>query len=205
MANKIGQLELLRDYEIAKAHFKFYVSVLTANGVELDLTDIWKIVDPVNGQYSGSISVSRQEENHHLVDYSSMPNRSLHVSPTGSSNNGAIAGNFGANLDGGNQTVYFNEENKAIVKSFPKKPCFLCGKSPGFCLGVCFVVCFFLVANRFSVFPISPNLTANDECKKKLVPGSVTAHDGEIYCIQCYGRLFGSNGYDDHGDLISHF
>lgn len=36
---------------------------------------------------------------------------------------------------------------------------------------------------------------ANKECKRRLDSGSLTEHDSEIYCKQCYGRLFGPKGY----------
>jgi len=60
-----------------------------------------------------------------------------------------------------NKTVYFNEEKKAINKSFHVS-CFVC---------------------------------ANNSCKRRLDTGSLTEHEGEIYCKQCYGKLFGPKGY----------
>lgn len=60
-----------------------------------------------------------------------------------------------------NKTVYFNEEKKAIGKSYHTS-CFVC---------------------------------ANDTCKRRLDPGSLTEHKDEIYCKQCYSRLFGPKGY----------
>ncbi|KAI2799241.1 hypothetical protein RDWZM_006794 [Blomia tropicalis] len=59
------------------------------------------------------------------------------------------------------KTVYFNEEKKAIGKSFHVS-CFVC---------------------------------ANKSCNRRLDSGSLTEHDNEIYCKQCYGRLFGPKGY----------
>lgn len=60
-----------------------------------------------------------------------------------------------------NKTVYFNEEKKAIGKSFHIS-CFVC---------------------------------ANRSCNRRLDSGSLTEHEEEIYCKQCYGRLFGPKGY----------
>ncbi|OTF81357.1 LIM domain protein [Euroglyphus maynei] len=68
------------------------------------------------------------------------------------------------------KTVYFNEEKKAIGKSFHNF-CFVC---------------------------------ANKECKRRLDTGSLTEHDSEIYCKQCYGRLFGPKGYG-YGQTLSMF
>ncbi|UXI19071.1 hypothetical protein NH340_JMT05014 [Sarcoptes scabiei] len=44
-------------------------------------------------------------------------------------------------------------------------------------------------------YHISCFLCANKECKRRLDSGSLTEHDNEIYCKQCYGRLFGPKGY----------
>ena len=86
------------------------------------------------------------------------------------------------------KSVYFNEEKKAIGKSFHNS-CFVCGKR------------IYEILSRSSsiVKLIIPSInvffSANKECKRRLDTGSLTEHDAEIYCKQCYGRLFGPKGY----------
>ncbi|CDW57089.1 Cysteine-rich protein 1 [Trichuris trichiura] len=44
---------------------------------------------------------------------------------------------------------------------------------------------------------------ANEPCKKVLVPGSHSEHDGRPYCNMCHRALFGPKGYG-HGGTESH-
>lgn len=49
------------------------------------------------------------------------------------------------------------------------------------------------------------HLLANETCKRRLDSGSLTEHNEEIYCKQCYGRLFGPKGFGYGTTAISMF
>lgn len=82
-----------------------------------------------------------------------------------------------------NKTVYFNEEKRAIDKSFHVS-CFVCGNM----MPLVYSHDFYLFLFFFII------CAANQDCKRRLDSGSLTEHDDEIYCKQCYGRLFGPKG-----------
>lgn len=118
-----GQLyELLRDFEVAKANLKYCLRLLTANGIYCDLSDLWE-----QPQYTGTVSASRQAG--HLVDNISPHLQMPTVSPVESTSSGNSGHKF--NRD---PKMYFHPEKEAIEKTF-SKPSYMCGKSPGFCLG----------------------------------------------------------------------
>lgn len=43
-------------------------------------------------------------------------------------------------------------------------------------------------------FTLNP-FSANESCKRRLDSNNLTEHDGEVYCKNCYGKLFGPKGY----------
>src|SRR6218665_2469095 len=79
------------------------------------------------------------------------------------------------------KVVYFNEEKKAIGKSYHNS-CFVCGEFlVKFCSLNYQLICYLFLANS--------------TCKRRLDPGSLTEHDDDIFCRPCYSRLFGPKGY----------